>query len=143
MKKETLAKILTYSGSIPFIFLTYLQFCQINQFFNIQTSLILISYAAIILSFISGMHFSYAILQNKITIKLLLLSNVVALLSCFSLLLNFKIALLIISLCYISNLIIDFISYQNLIIPKWFFDLRLRISVIVIFCFFLNFWHIF
>jgi hypothetical protein len=139
MKKEQLTKILTYCGSIPFLFLTYLGFSKTTHFFTIDISLILISYGAIILSFISGMHFSYAMLQDKVSNRLLILSNIVALISWLCLLINFKLALVVIIIGYICNLIIDFVSYKNLVIKKWFFNLRLRISLIVIFCLVLNF----
>ena len=141
MKKKQLTKILTYCGSIPFLFLTYLGFSKATNFFTIDVSLMLISYGAIILSFISGMHFSYAILQDKISNRLLILSNIVALISWLCLLINFKLALAFIIIGYISNLIIDFVSYKNLVVEKWFFNLRLRISLIVISCLILNFWH--
>lgn len=142
MKKEQLTKILTYCGSLPFIFLTYLGFSKVIHLFTIDINLILISYGAIILSFISGMHFSYAILQDKISNRILILSNMVALISWSCLLVNFKLALMVIIIGYISNLIIDYISYKNLVTEKWFFNLRLRVSLIVISCLILNFWHI-
>ena len=140
MKKETLAKILTYLGSIPFIFLTYVAIYGNNYIALNTANTVLMAYCAIILSFISGMHFSYAILQDKISIKLLLFSNIIALASWFSLLVSFKIALVIMLICYFFNLIIDLISYRNLIIEKWFFHLRLRISGIVMACVILNLW---
>ena len=143
MKKEWLIKILTYCGSIPFIFLTYLIFSKTTNFLAFNVTLMLVSYGAIILSFISGMHFSYAILQDKMHIRLLVLSNIVALVSWLCLLINFKLALVVIIIGYIFNLIIDFVSYKNLVLEKWFFNLRLRISLIVIFCLVLNFWRIF
>jgi hypothetical protein len=139
MKKQNLTKILTYCGSIPFLFLTYLYFAGIDSFFAINTSLILISYASIILSFISGMHFSYAILQNKINNRLLILSNAISLTAWLCLLINFKLALLVIIIGYLFSLMIDHISYKNLIIEKWFFHLRIKITLIVVFCLILNF----
>ena len=142
LEKASMAKILTYSGSLPFIFLTYLGFANNNQFFSIDASLMLMSYAAVILSFIAGMHFAYAILQDKINITLLFLSNVVALISWVCLLVNFHIALMLMVISYVFSLIIDFIAYKNLIIARWFFNLRLRISFIVTPCLLLNFLHI-
>jgi hypothetical protein len=62
MKKKYLTGTLIYLGSTPFIFLIYLKLCEIQYFLGIATSLILITYAAIILSFISSIHFAYAIL---------------------------------------------------------------------------------
>jgi hypothetical protein len=143
MKKERLTKILTYCGSIPLVFLTYLIFSKTTHFLAFNVTLMLISYSAIILSFTSGMHFSYAILQDKICSKLLILSNIVALVSWLCLLINFKLALVVIIIGYIFNLIIDFVSYKNLVFEKWFLNLRLRISLIVVFCLVLNFWRIF
>ena len=142
MKKEQLTKILSYSGSIPFLFLTCIVFLKDTHFSAIDISLILISYGAIILSFISGMHFAYAILQDRLSNNLLILSNIVSLISWLCLLINFKLALLVIILGYIFNLVIDFISYKNLVFEKWFYNLRLRVSIIVISCLVLNFWHI-
>ena len=142
MKKEQLVKILTYSGSLPFIFLTCFRFSDLSQFVTIDTSLILISYGAVILTFISGMHFSYAILQNKINTRLLIASNIMAIISWLCLLINFKLALVVMITGFISNLIIDLVSYKNSIIEKWFFNLRLKISLIVIFCLVLNFLNI-
>jgi len=143
MRKKQLTKILTYSGSIPFLFLTYLGFSKATNFLTLDISLILISYGAIILSFISGMHFSYSILQDKNSNRLLIISNVVAIISWLCLLINFKLALVVMIIGYVLNLIIDFVSYKNLVIERWFFNLRLRISLIVISCLASNFWHIF
>ncbi|MFT7099309.1 MAG: hypothetical protein ACJAS6_001187 [Rickettsiales bacterium] len=143
MKKETLTKILTYCGSLPFIFLTYLKILGINDFFAIEVSKMIISYGAVILSFIAGIHFSYAILQEKFAIKFLIFSNIVALLCWLSLLINFKSAVALMLICCFSNIVIDFVAYKKHVIEKWFFDLRLRISLIVMICLLVNFGHIF
>mgnify|MGYP001805105115 CR=1 FL=1 len=95
MKKETLAKILTYSGSIPYIFFSYLNITNRELFFGIETTLVLIAYAAIITSFISGIHFSYATNQQEIAIRLLLLSNIITLIAWITLFIKFEIALAI------------------------------------------------
>lgn len=143
MKKETLAQILTYSGSIPFIFFSYLIFIEDTLFFGIETKSILVGYAAIIISFISGIHFSYGINQNKISIQLLLFSNLIALTAWISLFVNFEIALAIILACYLTNLFVDYYALQKNIIEEWFFKLRLKITMIVMLCLSLNYLHIF
>ena len=142
MKKETLAKILTYLGAIPFIILTSIAVYGNNYIPSDFANIILMAYCAIILSFTSGMHFSYAILQDKICVKILILSNIIALASWGSLLVNFRLSFLIAIICFSINLIIDFVCYKNSIIERWFFNLRLRISIIVLICLILNFWHI-
>lgn len=139
MNRKYLTKTLTYLGSIPFIFFTCLKLFEIRYFLGIATSLFLITYTAIISSFISGIHFAYAISQNKMTSRLLISSNIISLFSWVALLLNLKPALVIVLLCYLCNVIIDFFAYQSRIIEKWFFDLRLIISFVVIICLVLNF----
>ncbi len=142
MKKNTLTKILTYSGSIPFIFFTCISCAGVTQFVEIEVNKVVVSYAAIILSSISGMHFSYAVIKDRTTTTILILSNLIALSAWICLLINFKIALILTFIGYCANLIIDLVAYKKLVIKKWFFDLRLRISMLVMFCIFLNFWHI-
>jgi len=146
-KKGNLANILTYLGLVPFVFLTLLITNDVTTFSYTypKEEFFLISYAAIINSFISGIYFGYAISSSRSNIsnKLLILSNIIALLAWLSLIVGIKsTSIIILILCYILNLIMDYFCYKNNIIEKWFFNLRLRISLIVIFCLVLSFWHI-
>lgn len=139
INKIILTKILTYLGAIPFIFLSYLNFINYQNIFSLNTSFIVLAYGAIILSFISGIHFCYAILQDKFSQELLVLSNIIALISWLSLLLNSVLGITILIFALFVNLLIDYKACKLGIIPNWFFSLRLRITLIVIISLTLNY----
>jgi hypothetical protein len=134
MNTKNLTKLLTYSGSIPFILLTIISFSGKEYILQINITEALIFYSAIILSFISGIHFSYAILKNLSYKSTLITSVTIALFSCLSLLVNIKTGFIILIACYIINIIIDRFAYEKKFISKWFYELRRNISIIVILC---------
>jgi hypothetical protein len=142
MNKISLTKLLTYSGSIPFILLTIIILSGKEYILQINITEALIFYSAIILSFISGIHFSYAILKNLSYKSILIVSVTIALFSWLSLLVNIKIGFIILIACYVINIIIDRFAYEKKFISKWFFELRRNISIIVILVLILNFSHI-
>ncbi len=65
LKIENTTKILTYLGSIPFVIMTILKIMNINYFLNMSVNSLIITYGAIIISFICGIHFYYVIASNK------------------------------------------------------------------------------
>ena len=134
MNKIYLTKLLTYSGSIPFILLTIIILSGKEYILQINITEALIFYSAIILSFISCIHFSYAILKNLSYKSTLITSVTIALLSWLSLLVNIRIGFIILIVCYVINIIIDRFAYEKKIISKWFYELRRNISIIVILC---------
>ena len=134
MSKKILAKILTYLGAIPFIFFTYLIIIKQNYFFAISVKSLLLGYSVVILSFISGIYFAYAILKNQYSLSLLLISNIIALTAWCTIFIKYQSALIILLTCYIIGILIDYICYKKSIIKKWFFMLRLKITFIVVLC---------
>lgn len=142
MTKQHLTKILTYLGSLPFLLLTACGLFGVNDLLAINISRILVAYGAIILSFVSGIHFAYGMLQSKKYSMFLVVSNVIALLTWVSLLIDVKLAVTVMIVGYICNLAIDWMAYQNGIIEQWFFNLRCAISAIVILCLIVHLWHI-
>jgi len=137
LKIENITKILTYLGALPFIIMTILKMMNINYFLNMSVNSLIITYSTIIISFICGMHFHYAIASNK-NIKFLFISNIITLIAWSSLFMPIKISFTILIVCYIFNLIIDFLAYKKLLIQKWFFKMRQNISIIVILCLLAN-----
>ena len=140
---QALTKALTYSGLLPFILLSCCGLLQIDKLFGITILDIFISYGAVILSFIAGIHFAYAIMQHKLNTLLLILSNIIALLCVLCLFLEHSLALFFLMLGYLVNMWIDFIAYQHCITDKWFLNLRLRVSLIVMVCLLLQFYYTF
>jgi hypothetical protein len=146
MTNKNIAQILTYCGSLPFVFLTILNLFHKQYFFNIEVQKILIGYCVVISTFISGVHFCFCLKGegSKIKNSILIFSNFITLIAFACLFLNnINASLIILILCYLINLLIDFIFYRNSLIENWFFYLRLKITIIVLFLLFLNFWHIF
>ncbi|MBL6785562.1 MAG: DUF3429 domain-containing protein [Rickettsiales bacterium] len=136
--KITLAKLLTYAGSIPFIFLTILNLKGIHITYGIDVKEAMISYAAIILTFVAAIHFAYGIMQEEYAKSFLIKSNVIALASWFALMIEFKFAILIILTGFIITTFIEICAFKKSVIPEWFFKLRIQISIIVIICLSLN-----
>jgi hypothetical protein len=130
--------ILTYCGSIPFIFFTYLKLKKQIFFLNINIDYLFLSYSTIILSFICGIHFAYALSRSKLTAKFLLLSNICCLICWLALLIKAHFALIILITLYCGNLYIDYLAYKNKLIKKWFIKLRVNITIIVLITILIN-----
>jgi hypothetical protein len=136
--KITLTKLLTYAGSIPFIFLTILNLKGTQTIYGADVTKTLIAYAAIILSFVAAIHFAYGIMQDQYANSFLIKSNIIALAAWVALLIEFQLAILIILTGFIITTFIDICAFKKSVIPEWFFKLRMRISIIVIICLSLN-----
>ncbi len=122
--------LLTYFGILPFLIFTL---AIITGFEQEKAALFLRYYAAIIVSFISGIHFGIAIKdsQNK-TLWLLATSNIIALIAWGSLLMyhDFS-ALFTLAICLFCLLIIDNKLYATRQIDSWFIKLRWHVTLIV------------
>ncbi len=129
-KSIVLAKILTYSGVLPFaaaIFLMFFPLMNLNPLMIAQT------YGSIIVSFLCGIHWAVSIFhEEKSPYNLLIASNLFALLAWASLLTSPQLGLAIQSLCFISLLLID-LKLKNVgIVPLWFYELRRNATIIVV-----------
>lgn len=129
----TLAKILTYSGTLPLIasaFLLLFPFPELNSILIAKT------YSATIISFLSGIHWAvYLFFSEKSPRNLLITSNAVTLLAWASLLVKQEfITLLLQSLCFLYLLALDLRLRDADILPQWFYDLRVNATVIVVLC---------
>ena len=136
--KITLTKLLTYAGSIPFIFLTILNLKGTQIIYGADVKQALIAYAAIILSFVAAIHFAYGIMQDQYANSFLIKSNIIALAAWVALLIEFQLAIFIILTGFIITTFIDICAFKKSVNPEWFFKLRMRISIIVIICLSLN-----
>lgn len=124
---------LTFSGAIPFLFFTVMSILHPE---NPLWYKILISYAAVILSFLGGLHWGVALaLKEKyssIFRYILALSTIPALISWILLLLpNRNLQLDIFILAFIWVLIVDLFLVKNKLISTTFFKTRLAISLVV------------
>lgn len=87
MPPVKLAKTLTYLGTVPFIYggMEAIGLAPISHLIPFDIKLAMIGYAAVILSFIAGIHWGVALSkielnsESNLAFKLLLMSNVIAL----------------------------------------------------------------
>lgn len=125
------ASMLTYSGILPFLFLGIAVAFHFDAF---NSRLALFSYAAVIISFICGIHWSTCLFfPERHSVKVLIQSNLITLLGWISLFLGLhQLSIGLQCFCFIYLLVIDRYLYQQAVLPQWFFYLRIRASALVI-----------
>lgn len=130
-KNTMIARVLTYLGIIPFLFLGIAVVLQAK---GLDYSLALFAYGAVIISFLCGIHWAvFLFFSQQCPRNLLLQSNVISLLGWLSVLpvrplLAFSLQIL----NFLYLLLLDLELYRNKIIPSWFYKLRLQATLIVV-----------
>lgn len=126
----TLAKLLTLLGGVPFVAAILARFLGLH-FFDIDAALL--TYSAIIISFLCGMHWGLCLsTATNDKVNLLVSSNMMALLAWASLLLDMIVLQYCIQIvCFLSLFIIDYWLYKGNSISSWFYQLRKVITFIV------------
>jgi len=127
---------LTYAGAIPFIFCTVCFSTNIQSIYLLgSVEKILSAYGLVISSFLSGSHWGQHLhINRRIWVYALpILSNIIAVLLCFSfLVLSFKTEVAIFVAAFIVLLIIDHRLFQMGLINDHYFQTRCFVSAIVI-----------
>jgi hypothetical protein len=126
-----LAKVLGYSGLIPFVFLAAALW-SFNQDSLAMLHQALLSYAAIILSFMGAVHWGLAIGAAQLRTTQLGFSVFPPLIAWFASFApqSWNYSLLI--LTFILLCVFDIIMFKQNAVPKWYPRLRIPLSVIVI-----------
>lgn len=126
-----LANTLTYLGALPFLAGVLGLLMGVDA---THLHYLVLTYAAVIIAFLSGMHWGFVITQTKpIRFPLLLSSNLFALLAWGSLLiLNLRWQYTLQITCFVMLFLIDRKLMQQAVIPAWFYALRQRITCVVI-----------
>ncbi len=127
------ACLLTYLGILPFLICTITIF---SGFYQEKTVFILRAYAAVIVSFISGIHWSIGMKDSQhSTVWLLMTSNIISLLAWGSLLIHQVMsALIMLTLLLVLLLVIDNKLYGMRQIEFWFIKLRRQATFFVVLC---------
>ena len=130
-KHNLLARMLTYGGIIPFCLLVMASAVHVAGF---DVHLALITYAAVIIAFIAGIHWAVYLLTAECALpNLLLHSNISTLLGWGAIFIgHYQLTLMLQGICFIYLLYIDFALYRQAIIAKWFFKLRIVASSLVL-----------
>ena len=125
-----LATILTYSGTLPL--LLCLAATALHQH-AADAATAAGAYAAVIIAFISGIHWTiYLFFPDRCRDNLLITSNVVALSAWGSLLLQTAYATLLVqAACFAALLVVDIRLQKNAVLPAWFYRLRWHATLVV------------
>ena len=129
--KQRLAQFLVYSGALPFI----ASVCASLMGWEIfDARWYGISYGAIILSFLAGIHWGvYLFASSSCPQNLFITSNIAALLGWLSLLVYpHWVAFFLLILCFSWMLLLDHKLFRLDILPGWFYRLRVHATIIVI-----------
>ena len=127
-----LAQALTYAGTLPLIGCALLAWTRSVP--GVDAAGIGIAYAAIIASFISGIHWAASLFFSpRCGYSPLIVSNVIALAAWISVLLGDALwACLLLALCFVSLLILDRRLHAQAVLPTWFYRLRRNATMIVV-----------
>ena len=134
-KTMVTARILGYSGALPFLGGAIAASQQIT-ILGLAPAFLLLSYGAVILSFLGGLHWGRVITSpyadGRSDSAWLVWSVCPSLLGWAALLLPVKIGALVLSLCFLAALQIDQKLLRKRIWPAWMRPLRLHLSLTAI-----------
>lgn len=130
MKKERLAQVLTYAGTLPFFGAAIIPIIQ-PDFSDLNYNNVILTYGAVIVSFIAGVHWGIFLFRDT-QLNLFIHSNIVALLAWLAVIIAMSWSAWILILCFSYLLFIDKKLYNTRTIEPWYFRLRTAASLIVI-----------
>lgn len=130
--QQNIAQILTYCGTIPLV--ASALGLMLGVVVLEQVTPIAMGYGAIIIAFLSGIHWAvYVFFAERCPTNLLITSNIAALLAWASLFIPLVLGGIMLQiLCFHYLLRLDNKLQQIAILPLWFYRLRRNATVIVI-----------
>lgn len=129
MAKEQLARMLMYAGLLPFWGCVLVALLPLET--GLDLRLILVSYGAVIVSFIAGIHWGIY-LHQEAPVNLFLHSNIAAVLAWVAVLLPWPFGTPLLVACFIYLLAIDRRLFTCALIDPWFMAMRIRITALVV-----------
>ena len=133
MQLERMAKILGYAGLIPFIVFSTGTWMTLPLMENAHTALM--TYAAIILSFMGAIHWGLAMSQNSSHANLQLAGSVVpALLGWLALLIPMLYGYGLLALSFVVLYFADKLAGDNALVPSWYLPMRVKLTTVVVLC---------
>lgn len=139
MKKQTLSltpKLLGYFGLLPFMVPTvflFFDYAHLNMWRHF-----LLSYGAVILSFVGALHWSFAMLLHELPISKqrssFLWSVVPSLMAWISLSIPMNYGLVLLAVFFAVALIRDSQLYNHADLPQWYMPLRRNLTIVAMTC---------
>ena len=135
VKTVLMARLLGYGGAFPFLCGAIAASQQVTVL-GLSPAHLLLSYGAVILSFLGGLHWGRVITSPNINGRSdstwLIWSVCPSLLGWVTLLLPVKIGAVVLSLCFLATLHIDQKLFREQIWPTWMRPLRLHLSLVAV-----------
>lgn len=133
MKLQQLANMLGYAGLVPFVVFTTGTWVEL-PFVN-NPHFILLTYAAVILSFMGAIHWGLAMSQLGDVAKIQLgLSVLPALLGWLALLIPVLHGYGLLVLCFTALYAADKLAADKGLVPGWYLSMRAVLTTIVVLC---------
>ena len=133
MQLERMAKILGYAGLIPFIVFSTGTWMTLPLMENAHAALM--TYAAIILSFMGAIHWGLAMSQNSSHANLQLAGSVVpALLGWLALLIPMLYGYGLLALSFVVLYVADRLAGNQGLVPSWYLPMRVKLTTVVVLC---------
>ncbi|MBT8129220.1 MAG: DUF3429 domain-containing protein [Gammaproteobacteria bacterium] len=133
MQLERMAKTLGYAGLIPFIVFSTGTWMTLPLMENAHTALM--TYAAIILSFMGAVHWGLAMSQNSSHANCQLAGSVVpALLGWLALLIPMLYGYGLLVLSFVVLYFADRLAGDKGLVPSWYLPMRVRLTTVVVVC---------
>lgn len=128
--KRCIAISLTFAGALPF-YLIPSMYLFLSDMHETNLNLALRIYAAVIISFLAGIHWGLFLLRDA-SINLFLHSNFVTLLAWLAASCESIYSSLVFAFCFIYLLVIDRKLFEEEVLESWFMRLRLVITLVVL-----------
>lgn len=133
LKQMQLAKMLAFSGLIPFVAGAL---AHVSDYAAGSLQPMVLTYATVIISFLCGMHWGIFLSQAAATrLNLLLTSNLIVLLVWVSHLMFTPAWQILVQIsCFSLLLLVDRKLAAEGVIERWFYQLRKQVSLLVLVC---------
>ena len=135
VKTVLIARVLGYAGALPFLCGAIAASQQVSVL-GVTPAYLLLSYGAVILSFLGGLHWGRVITSpnanGRFDSTWLIWSVCPSLLGWVALLLPIKVGAVVLSLCFLAALQIDQTMFREKIWPVWMRSLRVHLSLIAV-----------
>lgn len=139
MRRENpnrMPKLLGYLGLLPFIIPTVFLFCDYHHFMVWRN--VLISYAAVILSFLGAVYWGVAMIVKEMSIKkrnvMLAWSVIPSIVAWICLLIPQVYGLILLSVFFVISFFMDMQLTKSEAKPAWYIPLRFQLTVVVTTC---------
>lgn len=133
MNLQQLARLLGFAGLVPFIVFSAGAWTTLPIMQNAH--FVLLTYAAVILSFMGAVHWGLAMSGNDTRSKFQLGASVLpALLGWLALLIPMLYGYVLLVVCFTGLLMADKLASSKGLVPDWYLPMRIRLTSVVVLC---------